>query len=180
MKTPCTKRAGFSPRIIASNYPYCAAFPITVGWAEKQHFGDLPVFAKAEGSDTEQFENFDEAAQRLYRTWRDDQGSRRSQTSRWFARTADAVNAEIAEAQKAIGDHPSKEFNSTIVDLKILRQSRSLPRPPLTRRRQLSALCVVTKDPNALDDAMHRLSEMRRSKHGNKSSTPPAMFTQMI
>jgi hypothetical protein len=38
------------PRIIASDYPY-SGFPLTVGWAEKQHLGDLPIFAKDEGTD---------------------------------------------------------------------------------------------------------------------------------
>ena len=52
------------PRIVASSYPY-HGFPMTAGWAEKQHLGDLATFAKAEGSDVTQFENFDEESQRL-------------------------------------------------------------------------------------------------------------------
>ena len=47
------------PRIVASCYPY-SYFPMTRGWAEKQRLGDLPTYAKAEGSDTEQFVSFDE------------------------------------------------------------------------------------------------------------------------
>jgi hypothetical protein len=58
------KASWILPRIVASSYPY-SAFPMTVGWAEKQHFGDLPTFSKAQGSDIAQFENFDEEAQRL-------------------------------------------------------------------------------------------------------------------
>ena len=46
------------PRIVASCYPY-SYFPMTRGWAEKQRLGDLPAYAKAEGSDVQQFANFD-------------------------------------------------------------------------------------------------------------------------
>src|SRR5258708_12142510 len=92
---------------------------MTGGWAEKQHLGDLPAFAKAEGSDVAQFENFDEEAQRLI-----DGGEtakiRPQETSRWFAQAAEAVNAQIAEAEKRIGDHRNKEFDSIVLDLKIL------------------------------------------------------------
>ena len=52
------------PRIVASCYPY-GAFPMTRGWAEKQRLGDLSAYARAEGSDIQQFANFDEEAQML-------------------------------------------------------------------------------------------------------------------
>jgi len=38
---------------------------MTRGWAEKQRLGDLPAYARAEGSDIQQFANFDEEAQLL-------------------------------------------------------------------------------------------------------------------
>ena len=118
LETALHRASWILPRIVASCYPY-RGFPMTAGWAEKQHLGDLPTYAKAEGSDVEQFENFDEEAQRLI-----DGGEtakvRPQETSRWFAQTAEAVNAQIAEAEKRIGDHRNKEFDSTVVDLKIL------------------------------------------------------------
>ena len=58
------------PRIVASCYPY-SSFPMTRGWAEKQRLGDLPAYAKAEGSDIQQFASFDEEAQLLDRRRRD-------------------------------------------------------------------------------------------------------------
>jgi hypothetical protein len=139
------------PRIVASSYPY-HGFPMTAGWAEKQHLGDLPTFAKAEGSDVAQFENFDEEAERLI-----DGGEtakiRPQETSRWFAETAEAVKAQVAEAEKRIGDHRSKEFDSTVVDLKILSDlalyhSRRIPAAVSYR------LFVRTNDVRALDDAI--------------------------
>jgi hypothetical protein len=146
------------PRIVASSYPY-RSFPMTVGWAEKQHLGDLPTFAKAEGSDVAQFENFDEEAERLI-----DGGEtakvRPQETSRWFAETAEYVLEKVAEAEKARGsERPSqqqinkKEFDSTIVDLKILGNlalyhSRRIPAAVSYR------LYVRTKDAAALDDAI--------------------------
>ena len=139
------------PRIVAADYPY-SAFPMTVGWAEKQRLGDLPSFAKAEGSDTEQFENFDEEAKRLIENG-ETAKIRPQETSRWFAETAATVNADIAEAQKRIGDHRNKEFDSTAVDLKILANlalyhSRRIPAAVSYR------LFVRTQDPQALDDAI--------------------------
>lgn len=139
------------PRIIASSYPY-HGFPMTAGWAEKQHLGDLPTFAKAEGSDVQQFENFDEEARRLI------EGGETAkmcpqETSRWFARTAEFVNAQLAEAEKRIDDHRNKEFESTVVDLKILANlalyhSRRIPAAVSYR------LFIRTKDIHALDDAI--------------------------
>ena len=139
------------PRIIASDYPY-SGFPLTVGWAEKQHLGDLPTFAKDEGTDIQQFENFDDEAKRLIKNGETPM-IRPQENSRWFAQTADAVNAQIAEAQKAIGDHRTKEFDSTIVDLKILANlalyhSRRAPAAVSYR------LYVRTKNPQALDNAI--------------------------
>ncbi len=153
------------PRIVASSYPY-RSFPMTAGWAEKQHLGDLPTFAKAEGSDVAQFESFDEEAQRLI-----DGGetakTRPEETSRWFAETAKYVLAKAAEAEKrhTTDSRPDrlrssreqewhdKEFSSTIVDLTILANlalyhSRRIPAAVSYR------LYVRTKDAAALDDAI--------------------------
>ena len=67
------------PRIVASCYPY-SAFPMTRGWAEKQRLGDLPAYAKAEGSDIQQFASFDEEAQMANRGRRDrEDAARREQ-----------------------------------------------------------------------------------------------------
>jgi len=46
---------------------------------------------------------------------------RPEETSRWFARTADGILAQVALAEKANGGHgDGKEFRTTITDLKIL------------------------------------------------------------
>jgi len=79
------------PRIVASDYPY-GAFPMTAGWAEKQHFGDLPSFAKNQGSDIEQFENFDDEAKRLIENG-ETAMIRPQENSRWFEQTATTVNS---------------------------------------------------------------------------------------
>jgi hypothetical protein len=139
------------PRIVASSYPY-SAFPMTAGWAEKQRLGNLPSFAKAEGSDVQQFENFDEQAQRLIEGG-ETAKIRPQETSRWFAETADSVGAQIAEAEERVRDHRSKEFDSTVVDLKILSNlalyhSRRIPAAVSYR------LFVRTKDARALDEAI--------------------------
>jgi hypothetical protein len=106
------------PRIVASCYPY-GAFPMTRGWAEKQRLGDLPAYAKAEGSDIQQFANCAEEAQLLL-----DNGKtakiRPAANSGWFAQRARDISLQTAEAEKRIGSHRNREFDSTITDLKIL------------------------------------------------------------
>jgi hypothetical protein len=139
------------PRIVASDYPY-GAFPMTGGWAEKQHFGDLPSFARDQGSDIQQFENFDDEAKRLIENGETPK-IRPQENSLWFAQTAAAVNAEITSAEQAIGDHRNKEFNSTILDLRILANlalyhSRRAPAAVSYR------IFIRTKDSRALDDAI--------------------------
>jgi len=52
------------PRIVASCYPY-SNFPMTKGWAEKEPQGDLPSYSKNEGSDIQQFLNFEDEAELL-------------------------------------------------------------------------------------------------------------------
>jgi hypothetical protein len=106
------------PRIIASSYPY-SGFPTTRGWAEKQRLGNLDQFATSEGSDIQQFANFDEEAQILI------EGGETakllpSMTSKWFELTSNAIDSLITEAEKAADNKDGKEFISTVTDLKIL------------------------------------------------------------
>jgi hypothetical protein len=139
------------PRIVASCYPY-SAFPMTRGWAEKQRLGDLPAYAKAEGSDIQQFASFDEEAKMVIEGG-ETAKTRPGENSRWFAQTAADLNAQVAEAGQRIGSRRSKEFDSTITDLKILTNlslfhSRRIPAAVSYR------LFERTKDPRALDDAI--------------------------
>ena len=46
--------------------------------------------------------------------------TRPAETSRWFAQTAAEILDNVAEAEKRVGSHRNKEFDSTMVDLKIL------------------------------------------------------------
>jgi len=139
------------PRIVASCYPY-SCFPTTRGWAEKQRLGDLPDYAKAEGSDIQQFASFDEEAQILIEGG-ETAKIRPSINSRWFEQTSTDINKLIAEANKTIGKNRNKEFNSTITDLNILSNlalyhSRRIPAAVSYR------LFERTHDVSALDDAI--------------------------
>jgi hypothetical protein len=139
------------PRILTSVYPY-RGFPMTRGWAEKQRLGDLPAYAKNEGSDLLQFANFGEEAQILL------EGGETakmlpSENSQWFEQTSAEINTLIAEAEKAIGNNRNKEFISTITDLKILSNlalyhSRRIPAAVSYR------LFERTQDVSALEDAI--------------------------
>jgi hypothetical protein len=106
------------PRIVAACYPY-DYFPMTRGWAEKQRLGDLASYAKAQGSDTQQFASFDEEARNLT-DGAATAKTRPAETSRWFTEASDDVRKQVAEAEKRVGGWRNKEFDSTITDLKIL------------------------------------------------------------
>jgi len=139
------------PRIVASCYPY-RAFPMTRGWAEKQRLGDLPGYAKAEGSDIQQFANFDEEAQLLLEGG-ETAKIRPAENSRWLAQTAADIEAQLAAATAGIGRPRNKEFESTATDLAILSQlalyhARRIPAAVSYR------LFERTKDPRSLDDAI--------------------------
>ena len=151
LETALHRASGILPRIVASSYPY-SGFPMTAGWPEKQHLGDLATFAKAEGSDVQLFASFDAEA-RLLIEGDETAMVRPPETSRWFADAAAAISASIAQAEQQIGTHRSAEFASTIVDLKILAQlalyhARRIPAAVHYR------LYERTHDPRALDRAI--------------------------
>src|SRR5664279_2611394 len=116
IETALHKASWILPRIVSSVYPY-SGFPMTRGWAEKQCLGSLPEYARNEGSDIQQFANFDEEAQLLI------EGGETvkilpSMNSRWFEQTSADLNNLIDEAEQAAGNSKNKEFISTITDLK--------------------------------------------------------------
>jgi hypothetical protein len=109
------------PMIVAAVYPY-SLFPTTRGWAERQSLGaSLDAYARNEGTDIEQFESFADAAKRILENGTTTKRTPDA-TSRWFDATADAILASAHAAESAIGDRRSKEFDSTITDVKILAQ----------------------------------------------------------
>jgi hypothetical protein len=126
---------------------------MTRGWAEKQRLGDLSAYAKAEGSDIEQFANFDEEA-KLLLDHSETAKVRPGANSRWFAQAAANIRMQIADAEIHIGTHRNKEFDSTITDLKMLANlaifhSRRIPAAVNYR------LFERTRDPRSLEDAIH-------------------------
>ncbi len=139
------------PRIVACIFPY-GTFPTTRGWVEKQRRGDLPRYAKAETGDTQQFMNMDEAA-RILIEGKDSPKTHPLATSEWFAKTAADVLKLAGEAEKRIGKNRNKEFDSTIVDLKIL-AGLAMFHSRRIHAGLAYALFDRTKDVNALDDAI--------------------------
>jgi hypothetical protein len=91
---------------------------MTRGWAEKQRLGDLPTYAKAEGSDLCQFADFDDEAGLLL-TGDETARIRPAENSQWFERAARDVQALINQVKEK-GDAPNKELGSTLADLGIL------------------------------------------------------------
>ncbi len=139
------------PRAVAYSYPY-RHFPTTRGWAERQRQEDLPAYAKALPSDTEQFLSIDDAAKCILEG-KDSGKIWPHESSAWFARAAADVLGLVAEAEKRIGDHRNKEFVSTLADLRMLANLALYH-----SRRALAgvawALFSHTNDASALDDAI--------------------------
>ncbi len=139
------------PRAVAYSYPY-NHFPTTRGWVERQRQGDLPAYAKALPSDTEQFLSMDDAAKCIVEG-KDSARIWPHESSAWFARASEDVLGLADEARKRIGANRSKEFDSTLVDLTILANLASYH-----SRRSLAgvawALFSRTNDVSALDDAI--------------------------
>jgi hypothetical protein len=106
------------PRIIASCYPY-SYFPTTGAWPEKERLGNLPLYARAEGSDLQQFASFDQEAQVLLGEL-ETAKVLPSTTSRWLGELSEKINVKVARAEKTMKDTSNKEFISTVTDLKML------------------------------------------------------------
>ena len=106
------------PRIVAYTYPY-GLFPTLGGWPEKRRHESLQVYAAALPSDTEQFLSIDQAAKNML----EGEFSAKIhpyESSKWFADTAHKVLASVKMAEKKMGRTKNKEFDSTMVDLRIL------------------------------------------------------------
>src|SRR5215510_2664875 len=139
------------PMAQAYNFPY-NRFPTTRGWVEKQRREDLPAYAKAEPSDTEQFLSMEEAARNLLEG-KDSAKRHPLRTSQWFAHASADVLRLVGEAEKRIGKDRNKEFNSTMVDLKIL-ANLALYHSRRIHAGLSYALFKQAQDASALDDAI--------------------------
>jgi len=106
------------PRIVAASYPY-RNFPTTRGWAEMMRQGDLPDYAKAEGSDIEQFMNPAAQAQQILEGT-ESAMRRPEETSQWFSQISGQILAHVAQAERSSRSQGKGEFVCTVTDLKIL------------------------------------------------------------
>ncbi|MBW8017645.1 MAG: hypothetical protein FVQ82_15820 [Planctomycetes bacterium] len=106
------------PRIVSYCHPY-RHFPTTRGWAERQRQGDLPAYAMVKGTDTQQFLSPQDAAGCIL-NGTDSAKMRPEESSRWFAKISEKIRRHVDGAERLIGQNKSKEFISTMTDLKIL------------------------------------------------------------
>jgi len=144
------------PRIVAYTYPY-DMFPTTRGWVGKQRMKDLPEYAKALPSDTQQFLSIDEAAKNRLEGIDSAQFSP-EQSSQWFADVSKDVLGLIGQTEQKIGEHRNKEFDSTIVDMKILAYL-ALYHSCRAKAGVSYALFKHSGDINALDNAIELENE---------------------
>ena len=139
------------PRIIAACYPY-SFFPTTSAWPEKQRLGDLPLYARAEGSDIQQFASFDQEAQTLLGAFETGK-IMPSTTALWLQNLSESIDKKVIIVEKRMKTKDNREFNATIVDLKML------SRLALYHSRRVPAavsycLFLRTQDISALDAAI--------------------------
>ncbi len=139
------------PRIVAYNYPY-NMFPTTRGWVEKQRMKDLFEYARALPSDTQQFLSMEDAA-RYQLEGKDSARIWPQQSSRWFAEVSQDVMKLVEQAEGRIGDNQSREFTSTIADMKIL-ANLAMYHSHRANAGVSYALFKRSEDLNALEDAI--------------------------
>ena len=144
------------PRIVAYTYPY-NMFPTTRGWVEKQRMKDLPEYAKALPSDTQQFLSIDDAA-RYRLEGKDSAKLGPEESSRWFAKISRDVLNLVEQAERRIGQNRNKEFDSTMADMRILAYL-ALYHSHRAGAGVSYALFKRSGDLNALDDAIRLESE---------------------
>ena len=139
------------PRTVAYSYPY-NHFPTTRGWVEMQRQGDIDAYSRALPSDTQQFLSMTQAAENIM-SGAESAKIHPERSSRWFANAAKDFLKLAARAEKNISGHESKEFTSTIADLRILAGLASYH-----SHRAMSGLHWATfkkaGDASALDDAI--------------------------
>jgi hypothetical protein len=141
------------PRINACIFPYNRSFPTTVGWAERSPRGTLQEYARAEASDTQQFQTIGEAVADFL-VGEASPKAHPLRTSRWFAQVSQEVLDLVDRAcQRAGRDADQPEFVSTVTDLRILAYLAMFH-----SRRILAGLAYAlyerTHSAAALDDAI--------------------------
>ncbi|MBT3201452.1 MAG: hypothetical protein HN350_16245 [Phycisphaerales bacterium] len=145
------RASGILPRIVACSFPY-NHFPTTRGWAEMQRQGDIDAYSRSLPSDTQQFLSMTQAAKNRV-TGGESAKIHPERSSRWFAKAAKDVLDLATQAEKNLSGHESKEFTSTIADLRILAGLAQYH-----SHRLLSgvswAVFKQTQNPAALDDAI--------------------------
>jgi len=139
------------PRIVAYNYPY-NLFPTTRGWVEKQRMKDLPEYAGALPSDTQQFLSITEAA-KCQLEGKDSAKIWPQQSSLWFERISNDVMDLVKQAEKLIGNNQNREFDTTIADMKIL-ANLAMYHSHRAKAGVSYALFENGRDLNALNDAI--------------------------
>ena len=127
-------------------------FPTTAAWPEKQCGFGLAKYAMLEPSDIQQFASVDEEARMLLAN-EETAKTRPEQSARWLGQMAEATLGCVAQAEQLVGDARGKEFNSTMIDLKMLAalgqfHARRLPAAVSYR------LFKYTGDIHCLDDAI--------------------------
>ena len=113
---------------------------------------DLPEYTRALPSDTQQFLSIDDAA-KCQLEGKDSARIWPQQTSRWFARVSLDVLNLIVQAERQIGGHRNKEFDSTMVDMRIL-ANLAMYHSHRANAGVSYALFKHSQDLNALDDAI--------------------------
>jgi hypothetical protein len=165
------------PRIVAASYPY-RHFPTTRGWAEMQRQLDLPDYAKAEGSDIQQFMNTKDFAEMVLA---ENITAKRTplQTSRWFSSKAAEILEKVRQAEEAVDAGQGAEFISTVTDLRILAGLARYHAHRLLAGFQYN-LYLESADLHALDEAISLEKKAREAWAGIVEAAGDVYTDQLI
>jgi hypothetical protein len=143
------RASGVLPRIIGYAM---RSFPSLSSFWDNHTGGDIDRYVDVKPSDIQQFLSIQEEAQLLLNSG-DSPKIRPTQTAAWFAQAADDIFAQVAQAEKHVGENKTNEYLSTVTDLRILAN--------LARYHSIRphagvnyALFKQTGDLHALDDAI--------------------------
>jgi len=121
-------------------------------WPEKRRWEDLPTYVNVRPSDTAQFLGIAEAV-RLHLAGERSAKISPETNSRWFNMVSGQILRQVDQAQERIGSNRNKEFEATIVDMKILAHLTAYHSRRLHAGLSF-AFFEQTGDLNALDDAI--------------------------
>ncbi|TRX59221.1 hypothetical protein FNH22_11910 [Fulvivirga sp. M361] len=165
------------PKIVTASYLY-PRFMSPQGWPELQRMEDLKHFAKhSRPSDIQQFTSPKEEAEQIL-NGKFPVRRNASQVSDWFLQTSQSILSRVKRAEELVGDKQTKEFVSTITDLKMLAHLASYHSHRLKAAVYYN-LYTKTGDLTSFDKAL-ALEEQAVEEYGNLVASAGNIYNSQL